>query len=158
MNSYYFFIYEFICFINSYMNSGVPRFQMFRCKAFPLLPRKRPQRSISRTLYANDRWILWPGPLPGAEAATATVNVTRNFFGDFRADETFTIRWSGGRIQDWVHFEPLLLAITPQGYARGQSKILTAKSMTQLLGQRWAKAGLTGEYKYRAFLTWLQLL
>ena len=28
MNSYDFFIYEFICFINSYMNSGVPRFQM----------------------------------------------------------------------------------------------------------------------------------
>ena len=28
MNSYDFFIYEFICFMNSYMNSGVPRFQM----------------------------------------------------------------------------------------------------------------------------------
>ena len=28
MNSYGFFIYEFICFINSYMNLGVPRFQM----------------------------------------------------------------------------------------------------------------------------------
>ena len=28
MNSYDFFIYEFICFINSYMNFGVPRFQM----------------------------------------------------------------------------------------------------------------------------------
>ena len=37
MNSYDFFIYEFICFMNSYMNSGVPRFQMsglikFTCK------------------------------------------------------------------------------------------------------------------------------
>ena len=30
MNSYDFFIYEFICFMNSYMNSGVPRFQMAR--------------------------------------------------------------------------------------------------------------------------------
>ena len=29
MNSYGFFIYEFICFMNSYMNSGVPRFQMY---------------------------------------------------------------------------------------------------------------------------------
>ena len=29
MNSYDFFIYEFICFMNSYMNSGVPRFQMW---------------------------------------------------------------------------------------------------------------------------------
>ena len=28
MNSYDFFMYEFICFMNSYMNSGVPRFQM----------------------------------------------------------------------------------------------------------------------------------
>ena len=28
MNSYDFFIHEFICFMNSYMNSGVPRFQM----------------------------------------------------------------------------------------------------------------------------------
>ena len=28
MNSYDFFIYEFICFMNSYMNLGVPRFQM----------------------------------------------------------------------------------------------------------------------------------
>ena len=28
MNSYDFFIYEFICFMNSYMNSGVSRFQM----------------------------------------------------------------------------------------------------------------------------------
>ena len=28
MNSYDFFIDEFICFMSSYMNSGVPRFQM----------------------------------------------------------------------------------------------------------------------------------
>ena len=28
MNSYDFFIYEFIFFMNSYMNSGVARFQM----------------------------------------------------------------------------------------------------------------------------------
>ena len=28
MNSYDFFIYEIICFMNSYMNSGVPRFQI----------------------------------------------------------------------------------------------------------------------------------
>ena len=28
MNSYDIFIYEFVCFMNSYMNSGVPRFQM----------------------------------------------------------------------------------------------------------------------------------
>ena len=38
MNSYDFFIYEFICFMNSYMNSGVPRFQMALTDAAPLLP------------------------------------------------------------------------------------------------------------------------
>ena len=35
MNSYDSFIYEFICFMNSYMNSGLPRFQMY------MLPLKR---------------------------------------------------------------------------------------------------------------------
>ena len=35
--------------------------QSFRCKALPLLPRQRPQRSISRTFYANHdvRWKRW---------------------------------------------------------------------------------------------------
>ena len=33
MNSYDFFIYEFICFMNTYINSGVPRFQI----TFPAL-------------------------------------------------------------------------------------------------------------------------
>ena len=30
--------------------------QSFRCKARPLRPRQRPQRSISRTFYASNRW------------------------------------------------------------------------------------------------------
>ena len=42
--------------------------QSFRCKARPLRPRKRPQRSISRTFYANNRWLRQPGPWPGAGA------------------------------------------------------------------------------------------
>ena len=33
MNSYDFFIYEFICFMYSYMNSGMPRFQMITVSA-----------------------------------------------------------------------------------------------------------------------------
>ena len=45
--------------------------QSFRCKARPLRPRKRPQRSISRTFYANSRWLRRPGPWPGAGAVTA---------------------------------------------------------------------------------------
>ena len=41
MNSYDFFhIYEFICFMNSYMNSGVPKFQMQQA-ARALLPREK---------------------------------------------------------------------------------------------------------------------
>ena len=45
--------------------------QSFRCKVRPLRPRKRPQRSISRTSYANNRWLRRPGPWPGAGAVTA---------------------------------------------------------------------------------------
>ena len=44
--------------------------QSFRCKAHPLRPRKRQQRSISRTFYANNGWLRRPGPWPGAEAVT----------------------------------------------------------------------------------------
>ena len=44
--------------------------QSFRCKARPLRPRKKPQRSISRTFYANNRWLRRPGPWPGAGAVT----------------------------------------------------------------------------------------
>ena len=44
--------------------------QSFRCKALPLRPRKRQQRSISRTLYANVHWLRRPGLWPGAEAVT----------------------------------------------------------------------------------------
>ena len=40
--------------------------QSFRCKARPLRPRKRPQRSISRTFYANNRRLRRPGPWQGA--------------------------------------------------------------------------------------------
>ena len=45
--------------------------QSFRCIARPLRPRKRPQRSISRNFYANNRWSARPGPWPGAGAVTA---------------------------------------------------------------------------------------
>ena len=37
------------------------------CKALPQA--LRPQ-GVSRTFYANVRWILLPGPWPGAEAVT----------------------------------------------------------------------------------------
>ena len=48
MNSYDFFIYEFICFMNSYMNSGVPRFQRFlQVRSGPHLENCRVQSAAS---------------------------------------------------------------------------------------------------------------
>ena len=80
----------------------------------------------------------------------------------FWADKTSTTHWSGCRVQVWVHVQAPAchLAITPKGCLRRQSKVLTAKSMAQLLGQRScnAWAGLTGKHKHRVFPSWLQLL
>ena len=53
-----------------YAGTSKINIQSFRCKARPLRPRKRPQRFISRTFYANNRWLRRPGPWPGAEAVT----------------------------------------------------------------------------------------
>ena len=47
MNSYDFFIYEFICFINLYMNSGVPRFQM------PFSYKGEPARGLCQEMPAR---------------------------------------------------------------------------------------------------------
>ena len=57
-------------------------------------------------------------------------------------------------------FEPLHLAISPEGHFRRQSKIFRAKSMAKLLRPRsgTAWAGLTGEHKHRAFPILLQSL
>ena len=52
--------------------------QSFRCKAHPLRRRKRPQRSISRTFYANTHWLRQPGPWPGAEAVTVLTRCILN--------------------------------------------------------------------------------
>ena len=48
--------------------------------------------------------------------------------------------------------------ITPKGYSKRQSKVLTAKSMTGLLGQLsyTAWTGQTGKYKHCVFPSWLQ--
>ena len=50
MNSYDFFIHEFTCFMNSYMNSGVPRFQMLLLSLLhsAALPALVQRRSCSR--------------------------------------------------------------------------------------------------------------
>ena len=80
------------------------------------------------------------------------LNFWHRLFWDFRADKTFSTRWSGGRVQVWVQvWAPaghLTIIITPEGYSRRKSKGLNAKSMAVLLGQRsgtaWAASSSTG--------------
>ena len=81
---------------------------------------------------------------------------------DFWADQTFTTSWSGGRDQVWaqVQASPCHLAIIPKVCSRRQSKVLTAKSMAELLGvcSCTAWAGQTGKHRNRVFPSLLQLL
>ena len=67
-------------------------------------------------------------------------------FWDFGADKTFTTCWSGGRVYVWVQvWAPAgHLAIIPEDYSRRQSKVLTAKSMAKVLGQRSGTACQVG--------------
>ena len=91
---------------------------------------------------------------------------------DFGAEKIFTTPWSGCRVH-WVKFESKVrapagpcrdsagrLAITPEGYCRRKWKVLTAKSMAELLHPRsgTAWAGSLGEHKRRAFPSRLQSL
>ena len=61
-------------------------------------------------------------------------------YSGFGADKTFTTRWSGRRVQVWVQFRGPAshLAITPEGYSKRQSKVMTAKSLAiaELFGPR----------------------
>ena len=79
-------------------------------------------------------------------------------FWDFWAacvDQTCTTRWSSGRVQVWVQVRAHTshLAITSWGRSTMNSKVLTAKSMAQLLGlsSGTAWACQTGEQQHRAF-------
>ena len=60
------------------------------------------------------------------------------FIQGFRADESFAAHWSGGKVLVCVQDRAPSghLAITPKGFSKRQSKVLTAKSMVELLGQR----------------------
>ena len=79
---------------------------------------------------------------------------------------TSATHWSGSRVQVWVkvraHASHLGddLAITPEGYSWRQSKVLTAKSMGELLGPRSSNAwaGRTREHKHKVFPSWRQSL
>ena len=70
----------------------------------------------------------------------------------FWADKTSTTHCSGGRVQVWVQvWAPACqLAITPEGYSRRHSKVLTANQWRGILGQHsprscTAWAGRTGQ-------------
>ena len=82
--------------------------QSFRCKARPLLPRKRQQRSSSRTFYANNRWLRRPGQWPGAGAVTVMVSGLRPGHGtrpgpSLSGDRSWIFKLLGNcrRFQQW---------------------------------------------------------
>ena len=76
-------------------------------------------------------------------------------FWDLVAEKSFTIRWSGCRVQVHIQVQgpACHLAITPEGYSRRQSKALTENSRAELLGQHYctAWAGQNGKHKHRVF-------
>ena len=61
------------------------------------------------------------------------IHTPHSLFWDFWADKTFTTSWSGSRVQ--VQAPAYRLTITPKGFSRWQSKVLTAKSMAELFWQ-----------------------
>ena len=79
------------------------------------------------------------------------IQTPHRLFWGFEADKTSTTHWSGWRVQVWAPTGHL--AITPKGYSRIQSKILTAKSMAKLFGQcsGTAWAGHKGKHNERQF-------
>ena len=83
---------------------------------------------------------------------------------DFRAVKTVPSRLSGGWVQVWVQFWAPAghLSITPVGYSRRKSKVLTAKSKTQLIWPRSSipTGGRTGEHQLASelFPSWQQSL
>ena len=83
-------------------------------------------------------------------------------FWGFEADKTFTISWSGCRVQVWAQvWAPAgHLAITPKSYSRRQCNVLTAKSNVELLRQRASTAWAVwmGKHKHRVFPSLLQSL
>ena len=86
------------------------------------------------------------------------IQTPHRFIWVFGAEKTFATRWSGGRVQ--VRAAACHLAITPEGYSRRELKVLTAKSMAELLRARFgtAWAGRTDEIKHRAFSSQRQSL
>ena len=89
-------------------------------------------------------------------ARIQTSQCAHSLFWDLGAEKTFTTHWSGGRVQVWVQvWAPALpashLAIHPEGYSRRQSKVLSAKSMAELLEQHsgTACASRTGKHNFK---------
>ena len=91
-------------------------------------------RSNIAVIYPGGSWLV------GTHSALASISVSstdlksiqtpHSLFRDFGAGKTIKTRWTGGRNQVWVQVRASAchLAITPEGYSRRQSKVLTAKS------------------------------
>ena len=81
------------------------------------------------------------------------IQTPHSLFWDFRADKTFTTRWSGGRVQVWVQvWAPgCLLAISPKAVPegdrrfRGQNQLLSSWGRSPaLLAWVWQARSNTG--------------
>ena len=92
------------------------------------------------------------------------IQIPHRLLWDLGADITFTAHWSGWKVQVWVQVLATAchLALTSEGYSRGQSKFLIAESMAWLLEQTPAQVGLYWladcKHEHRAIHIQLQLL
>ena len=102
------------------------------------------------------------------------VQTPYSLFRDFGADKTYTTQWSGVNAAVDFKFESKFkayfkphashLAITPEGHSRRQLKVLTAKSIAELLEHclsaksGTALAGWMGKHKHKVFPSQLQSL
>ena len=131
------------------------------------------EASLFRLAYTKPHqpqpvWGIWVGNdsklslISAFLADLKRIQIPLNSFRDFRADKLFQLLSQAVGFKFESKFKPPAghLAITPAGYSRRQSKVLTAKSIAELSGQ---SSGTTwvltmGKHKYRVFLIWLKSL
>ena len=105
------------------------------CLCVLIDPWERDLKSLSAYILGKEGW-------KSLSAVSSTdlkrIQTSTQFIQGFRADESFAAHWSGGKVLVCVQDRAPSghLAITPKGFSKRQSKVLTAKSMVELLGQR----------------------
>ena len=126
-----------------------PYFSYFPCTTLMV------QRNLVDEGWYRLTAVLIFGVFNGPKRNLNSTTSPRRLFWDFGADQTCTTCWSGGRVHVWVQVQTLAshLAITPEGYSRRQSKVLTSKSIAELLGPRSGTAWVdwTGEHIHNGF-------